>query len=82
MSEYRNGDGDRDNRARTPTKGLRLRLRTALRARGVTGKFRTDEWRRYGGLPDPNGKTFLIVMGDVSDKSLTVFDGHTVIYTL
>ncbi|PPD55560.1 MAG: hypothetical protein CTY12_00860 [Methylotenera sp.] len=38
-----------ENRARTPTKGLRVRLRKALREAGVTAKFRTDE-RRNGSL--------------------------------
>jgi hypothetical protein len=37
--------GSREARARTPTKGLRLRLRTRLRELGVVGKFRTDELR-------------------------------------
>lgn len=30
---------------RTPTKGLRLRVRMFLRSKGVTGKFGTDELR-------------------------------------
>lgn len=55
---------------RQPTKGLRLRLRTALRAMGVTGKFGTDELR---------GKT-LRVKGDVSDKPISEFEGHQVVY--
>ncbi len=69
---YRTGDLDRGARAQPPTKGLRLKLRTALRAAGVTGKFRTDEIR---GKP-----TTLVVIGDVSDTSLQDFEGHQVIY--
>lgn len=34
-----------DNRAHTPTKGIRVRLRTAIKAAGITQKFRTDEKR-------------------------------------
>ena len=59
-----------ENFVRTPTKGLRLRFRTELRKRDVTGKFGTDEMR---------GKV-LRVKGDVSDTSLTTFEGHSVIY--
>jgi hypothetical protein len=58
------------NFVRTPTKGLRLRLRTELRRRGVIGKFGTDEMRN---------KT-LRVKGDVSDKSLTEFENRKVFY--
>jgi hypothetical protein len=59
-----------ENFARKPTQGLRLRLRTELRRRGVTGKFGTDEMR--GGN--------LRVKGTVSDMSLTEFEGRKVIY--
>lgn len=59
-----------ENFARTPTKGLRLRLRTELRKRGVTGKFGTDEMR--------DGR--LRVKGDVSDTSMVSFDGRSVYY--
>lgn len=55
---------------RTPIKGLRLKLRTALRAAGVTGKFGTDVMR--------NGS--LRVKGNVSDTTMTEFDGRRVIY--
>lgn len=60
-----------ENFVRTPTKGLRQRLRTELRKRGVDGKFGTDEMR---------GKR-LRVKGSVSDKSLAEFEGHVVYYT-
>jgi len=40
--EHRTGDLNFDSRARTPVKGLRARLRTALRAAGIVEKFRTD----------------------------------------
>lgn len=37
--------GAREDRARDPVRGLRQRLRVALRAAGVTAKFRTDHLR-------------------------------------
>ena len=36
----------REDRVRTPVKGLRQRLRVALKAAGVTQKFRTDHLRK------------------------------------
>lgn len=39
--------GSREQRVRTPVKGLRQRLRVALRAAGVRGRFRTDHMRRH-----------------------------------
>lgn len=39
-----------ENRARTPTKGLRARFRKALIDAGVTAKFRTDERRSDSSL--------------------------------
>lgn len=59
-----------ENFVRTPTKGLRLRLRTELRRLGVTGKFGTDEMR--GGQ--------LRVKGNVNDTSLRTFEGRVVYY--
>lgn len=45
-SEARRGDhGERSDRVRSPVKGLRQRLRIALKAAGVTSKFRTDHLR-------------------------------------
>lgn len=35
----------REDRIRTPIKGLRAKLRIALKANGVTAKFRTDHLR-------------------------------------
>lgn len=67
---YRAGEGSIERRARNPTKGLRLRLRTALRAAGVTGKFRTDE-RRGGSL---------VVLGhnELITLPFTEFEGYPV----
>jgi hypothetical protein len=66
----RPGDLDIERRARNPTKGLRLRFRTALRMAGVTGKFRTDEHR--------DGS--LIVLGRDTHIELpfSEFEGHPV----
>lgn len=47
-----------EQRIRTPVKGLRQRLRVALRTAGVTAKFRTDHGRSFMGYGGP----FLIVM--------------------
>lgn len=56
--DSRPGDLDRDRRARTPTKGIRARLRTLIRSKGITNKFRTDEDRRDNSIvvitSDPN----------------------------
>ncbi len=68
--KHTNTRGYPENFVRTPTQGLRLRFRTELRKRGVTGKFGTDEMR---------GKV-LRVKGDVSDTSLMTFEGHSVVY--
>jgi len=48
----------REDRIRTPVKGLRQRLRVALRKAGVHGKFRTDHGRTFEGRLGQ----FLIVM--------------------
>lgn len=46
LDDRRPGDcGDRNDRARTPTSGIRQRLRQHLRTLGIRGKFRTDELR-------------------------------------
>lgn len=69
----RNGDfgGSQENRARKPTRGLRLRFRTMLRAAGVTGKFRTDELR--------NGALIILAQGNEIIKSpVDTFEGRPV----
>lgn len=76
MYSRRSRDSNFDNRARQPTKGLRLRLRTLLRANGVTGKFRTDELRRFS----TTTTTSLVVIGNPSNRDLTEFEGHPVLY--
>lgn len=52
----------RERRVRTPVKGLRQRLRIALRAAGVQQKFRTDHGRSFEGRFYGKAGGFLIVM--------------------
>lgn len=59
----------REDRVRTPVKGLRTRLRTALRAAGYEGKFRTDHLR--------NG-TLVVIMKEPVPLPFTTFDDHEV----
>ena len=59
-----------EGRARNPTKGLRLRLRTELRRLGVTGKFRTDELR--------GGSLVVLTEGAFTLIPLTEFEGRKV----
>lgn len=67
--EYRNGDLNFDNRARTPVKGLRARFRTELRNAGVAGKFRTDLHR--------NGTLYIISKHDIQ-VPFTTFNGYPI----
>ncbi len=71
-NEARNGDLAIESRVRTPVKGLRTKLRTMLRAVGVTGKFRTDVHR--------DGRLFVI--GDATCEAglPNVFDGRVIQY--
>jgi hypothetical protein len=65
-----------ERRIRKPVKGLRQRLRVALRASGVTAKFRTDHGRRFMGY----GKDFLIVITKAYFKlPFESFDGKPVV---
>lgn len=58
--------GSREDRVRTPVRGLRQRLLVALRAKGVTARFRTDHLRRGG----------LVVMSSVElQLPFTTFEG-------
>jgi hypothetical protein len=77
---HRSNDQDFSSRVRKPTKGLRVRLRTKMRADGggVFGKFRTDELRRSACVFATN--TTLVVIGDVSSQHITKFEDHDVIY--
>lgn len=59
-----------EGRARNPTKGLRLRLRTELRRLGVVGKFRTDELR--------GGSLVVLTCGAFTTIPLTMFEGRNV----
>jgi len=56
---------DRSSLARTPVKGLRVKLRNKLRELGYLGKFSVDHHRRLG----------LVVHGDQPFPDLTVFEG-------
>lgn len=63
--------GSQENRARKPTRGLRLRFRTMLRQCGVTGKFRTDELR--------NGSLIILAQGnEVIKPPFDMFEGRPV----
>lgn len=65
-----------ERRIRKPVKGLRQRLRVALRAAGVTAKFRTDHGRKFMGY----GKDFLIVIAKVNIRlPFQSFDGRPVV---
>ena len=61
----------RENRVRTPVKGLRAKLRTALIKAGFTGKFRTDHHR--------NG-TLYVICDSITNVSLPIdtFENHPV----
>ena len=52
----------RERRIREPVKGLRQRLRIALKAAGITQKFRTDHGRNFEGRFPGKGGDFLIVI--------------------
>jgi len=43
--EHQRGQYSIERRARTPTKGLRCKLRMAIKRSGITAKFSTDELR-------------------------------------
>lgn len=67
----RAGDfGSIERRARKPTKGIRLRLRTMLRQMGVTEKFRTDELR--------DGTLMILGAGKRIEPPITNFEGRNV----
>jgi hypothetical protein len=62
---------DRQSLKRTPTKGLRQKLRIELRRLGVKGRFRTDELR--------NGS--LMVEGDgLGPLPIEEFEGKSIHY--
>lgn len=64
--------GSREDRARTPTKGLRQRLRVELKRLGFKHKFRTDELRHTN--------TLVVMTKDKTCTSLPLkqFEGHEV----
>jgi len=59
----------REDRVRTPVKGLRQRLRVAVRAAGVMEKFRTDHTRK---------NLLLIMSKEAISLPFTTFEGHEV----
>ena len=61
--------GSRSDRARTPSKGIRVRLRTALRNAGIVDKFRTDEAR---------DGTLLIIVNNPITLPFVEFEGRTI----
>ena len=70
QSEWRSGDfGNREDRRRVPTKGIRTRLRTLLKKMGVTFKYRTDE-KRDG--------TLLVMCREEVILPITEFEGRKV----
>lgn len=71
----------REQRVRTPVKGLRQRLRVALKAAGVTQKFRTDHGRNFEGRFPGKGGDFLIVLSKEYFKlPFGTFDGLPVVW--
>lgn len=68
----RRGDhGDRSSRVRDPVKGLRQRLRIALKAAGVTAKFRTDHLR---------DDSLIVKSTEFLGQPLASFEGHHIRY--
>lgn len=66
-----------ENRVRKPSKGLRQRLRIALRDAGVKGKFRTDHGRHFEGRLGQ----FLVVMSTIDIKlPFTRFEEKPVVF--
>lgn len=69
----RPGDhGERGDRVRTPVKGLRQRLRIALKSAGVTAKFRTDHLR---------DDSLIVKSTEFLGQPLASFEGHHIRYT-
>lgn len=63
--------GSASDRARKPTKGIRVKLRTALKQAGVSVKFRTNELR--------NG-VFVVISTEKIDPPFTTFADRKVIF--
>jgi hypothetical protein len=60
-------------KARKPTKGLRIKLRTELRKLGVTGKFRTEETRDH---------RLLVIANTDLVLPINEFEGRRVVFVL
>ncbi len=59
-------------RARKPTKGVRIRLRTLLNSLGVTAKYSTDEQR--------DGTLVVLARNEKIKVPLVEFEGRRVIF--
>jgi hypothetical protein len=66
----------REERARTPVKGIRLRLRTAVRKLGIREKFRTDVLR--GNLTSDH--RLAIITDTKFDLPFDSFEGMKIIF--
>jgi hypothetical protein len=71
--EQQRGQSSIERRARKPTKGLRCKLRMAIKRSGVTTKFSTDELR---------DGTLLVKSKELFHIPFSYFDGRKVIYIL
>lgn len=73
--------GSFEDRVRQPVRGLRQRLRVALRAAGFMAKFRTDHARNGTLLVmirAQQGPDGVLVPGPVMPLPLCEFEGHPV----
>lgn len=63
-------------RAREPIKGLRQKLRNAIRTAGITGKFSTDLRRTI------EGEVLVVQHNDTlfNEELITVLEGTKVVY--
>lgn len=65
----------RERRVRDPVKGLRQRLRVALRQAGVVGKFRTDHLRKNRHWDAPGGELLVITKDPSVHVPFSTFEG-------
>ena len=64
--------GTRSDRSRKPTKGIRVKLRTALKEAGVNVKFRTHELRNH---------KLMVTSDDEIIPPFTEFGGREVVFS-
>lgn len=65
----------REDRMRTPLKGVRVRLRTELRKLGVKHKFRTDILRVSANRPKP---VIVVMSKEYWELPISEFEGMAV----